>query len=56
MESFLCAGCYKDPDRLTEQRAVESAAWSDYRSMRKMLRDIYGWTGGWSRQETEGKS
>jgi NMD protein affecting ribosome stability and mRNA decay len=54
LESWLCVTCYKDPNRLIEQRAVESAAWSDYRAMRRMLRDEFGWIGGWGRKETEG--
>ncbi len=55
MESFLCAVCYRDPARIPEQRAVEAAAWGDYQAMRKMLRDWFGWTGGWSRRETTGR-
>jgi len=54
MESWLCQTCYKDPNRLVEQRAVEAAAWSDFKAMRAMLRSDYGWYGGWGRKETEG--
>jgi hypothetical protein len=54
MESWLCQTCYKDPNRIVEQRAVEAAEWSDYRAMRRMLREQFGWSGGWSRQDMEG--
>jgi len=52
LDSWLCAKCYGDPTRLAEQNSVESAAWDDYRAMRKMLRENYGWFGGWTRHET----
>ena len=55
MESWLCEACYRNPLRLTEQRTVETAAWGDYRVMRRTLREQFGWFGGWGRPETEGK-
>jgi len=54
MESWLCQTCYRDPNRLVEQRAVEAAGWNDFRAMRQMLREQFGWYGHWGRKETEG--
>jgi len=55
MDSWLCSGCYKDEQRIAEQRAVESAAWNDYPAMRAMLVDRFGWTGGWNRRKNGGQ-
>lgn len=49
MGSWLDRACYEDPQRIIEQREVESASWDDYHEMRRLLMEHYGWQ-GWNKR------